>query len=100
MTREANAKKESHECNNEDESETRVFMSGASKQCSVSIFESSKRTLSNVTRSAACSNDSPEISSTILFKTGSLLVAAGGGGGVEEVDAATSVASARTPYPP
>lgn len=64
------------------------------------MFKCQKLTLSNVTRSAACSNDNPEISSTILFKTGSWLVAAGGGGGVEEVDAATSVASARTPYPP
>lgn len=51
-----------------------------------------------MTRSAACSNDRPEISSTILLRTGSLLV--GGGGGEVDVDAAASVASARAPYPP
>ena len=50
-------------------------------------------TLSNETKSAACNNVSPEISSTILFSFGSVEVV--GGGGVSEVEGIASVANHR-----
>lgn len=49
--------------------------------------------LSNETKSAACNNVSPEISSTILFSFGSAEVA--GGGGVCEVEGIASVVNHR-----
>ena len=50
-------------------------------------------TLSKETKSAACSNVSPEMSSTILFSLGSAEVV--GGGGVWEVEGVASVANHR-----
>jgi hypothetical protein len=52
-------------------------------------------TLSKETKSAACSNVSPEMSSTILFSFGSVEVV--GGGGVCEEEGVASVANHREP---
>lgn len=58
------------------------------------VHTSGVRTLSSVTRSAACSRVSPEISSTILFNFGSAATLGDGGGGVDS-EAAAGAAVAR-----
>ena len=50
------------------------------------------RTFSSDTRSEACSNVRPEISSTICFTLGSVVVWAVGGGGVDLEEGSAAVA--------
>jgi len=69
-------------------------LAGAGAAAGIAISWMFSRDFNSVTRSAACSNVKPEMSSTILFSFGSAVTLGDGGGGAGD-DAASAAAVAR-----